>query len=603
VVRSTVLICCGALVAGVVACSGDSAGPNSAVVLAPCSATARSGGALNLPVGGVRAIGRPTDLACVRLAVSDTGADYLLVASNASESLDVVRHFMIEGRADVAGAMTAARVGAAPAIVAAPAGTPAPRHVLPPVDLGREVAIRAYERRHLRVPGAHVAALAERAGRASTAPLARAAVAASPVPTVGQTLPFRVPGSDSPCTSYDSVTAVVKFVGKRAILAQDLAAPAGGFADADFAAISDEFDRAIFPTDSSYFGTPSDIDANGHVVILFTPEINRLTRRGDAAFFAGFFFAGDLFPRTGPNGQGCPESNIAEIFYLLVPDPRGQFSDPHGVADVRQLTRGTVAHELQHMINAGGRLESNAPAFEQTWLDEGLAHFAEEAVGRAERGYGDLQELAFADVARVPADFDAFFGQNLLRFAKWLGRPDTSAGPSARTGDDISGRGAAWALVRYTSEKYSGGDVRAFTRRLVAGPDTGLTNLTRRAGVPYDSILPGYMLANFADGAGVPNLDARYTYSSWNMRDAIGGTLGAYPLRVNPLVVGAPPSSACVSSVGAAAYVCESRSGSAAYFRLATAVAGSGLAARLLDASDTTHTVFPEARLYVLRLR
>ncbi|MFL5575871.1 MAG: hypothetical protein ACJ79S_07895 [Gemmatimonadaceae bacterium] len=591
------------LVGGTLACGGgDGTGPSPSAGLPSCTATAQTGGTLDVPVGGVRVLGTPTDVACVRLALSDTGAEYLVVVSNASQTLDAVQHFALEVRAQGPTTAAALETMAARAAVA-------PR--APRASLGRELAIRDYERRHLRVPGAFAAARAEHAAavRAAAgasdrrAPATRAASVAAPVPAVGETMQFRVPGESDPCTSYDSVTAQVKFVGERAILVQDVASPARGFTDADFASISAEFDRLIFPTDSAYFGTPSDIDANGHVYVLFTPEINKLTKRGDASFFAGFFFAGDLFPRSGASGQSCAESNVAEVFYLLVPDPDGQFSDPRSAADVRQLTRGTVAHEFQHMINAGGRLRSDAAGFEQTWLDEGLAHFAEEAVGRAERGFGDLQELSFSDVAASRPEYDAFFAQNLLRFATWLERPDTSAGPSAHTGDDLSGRGQSWALVRYSSEKYSGGDARAFTRKLAAGPDTGLTNLTKRAGVPYDSILAGFMVANFADDRGVPDLDARYEYGTWDMRGAVRGAAGGDPPRVNPLATGAPPSTGCVSSAGASSYVCESRSGAAAYFRVSSDAALAGLAVRLVDASDTTRAVFPEARLFVMRSR
>jgi hypothetical protein len=410
------------------------------------------------------------------------------------------------------------------------------------------------------------------------------------IPTVGQSIPFRVPREgDKPCDNFDSISAVVKFVSQKAVIVQDVNAPANGFTDADFASIANEFDNLIYPVDTDYFGAPTDIDQNGRVYILFTPQINKLTPRDAKGIFAGFFFAGDYYPRTGTNS--CAESNGAEVFYLLVPDPTGQYSIASTRTQAWELARGTVAHELQHMINAGRRYQSRQQ-FEAIWLDEGLAHFAEEAVGRAARGFTDVQELAFTDVFANQDDYYSFFDQNLRRFRSWLANPDTSSAVSKHTDANLSGRGAAWALVRYASEKYSGGNVRNFTRQLVAGPDTGLANVTKRSGTPYDSVLAGFMVANFADDLPIAGLNARYTYSTWRMRNAVAGAIGgAYPLQVNAL----SPSGSSITA--------QSRSGAASYFRYTTAGPTEPLAARVLDPSETGFATFAGARLYVLRVR
>src|SRR5678815_5511223 len=67
------------------------------------------------------------------------------------------------------------------------------------------------------------------------------------------------------------------------------------------------------------------------------------------------------------------------MYYALVPDPNGLFSDSRSKADVLDFTNSTLAHEYQHLINAGRRLYVTiAPTFEDTWLNEGLSHIAEE---------------------------------------------------------------------------------------------------------------------------------------------------------------------------------------------------------------------------------
>ncbi|MFL5575204.1 MAG: hypothetical protein ACJ79S_04475 [Gemmatimonadaceae bacterium] len=571
----------GGTLLGAAACS-DSASP---APLSACAAGA-SGQQLQLPVGGVRIFDSPRAAGCVTVPAGGDSSDYLFVVSNASLTLDKVAEYTF--RAEPGATTPVATTGTlvtAPRLVApsVPAATDDRLAALEQRS-SMERALRQYERIHLD-PRALAPGAAPRSPGATRGALVQAAI-----PAIGETIPFRVPREgDKPCDNFDSISAVVKAVGQKAIVVQDVAAPANGFADADFAAIASEFDNLIYPVDTDYFGAPTDIDQNGRVFILFTPLINKLTPRTAKGLFAGFFFAGDFYPRTGT--PSCTESNLSEVFYLLVPDPTGQYSIPASRDRALELGRGTVAHEFQHMINAGQRFQKRQ-AFEEPWLDEGLAHFAEEAVGRASRQFGDLQELSFADIFAVQEDYYSFFDQNLLRFRSWLARPDTSSGPSERTADNLSGRGAAWAMVRYASERYSGGNVRDFTRRLAAGPETGLANLTKRAGVSYDDILSGFVLASFADDLAIAGLDSRYTYSSWRLRDAVSGAVGAtYPLQVNDL----PPGGASIQSV--------SRSGAATYFRYTSAGPTPSLAGRVLNRSEAGFATFPGARLYVLRVR
>ncbi|HJU90427.1 MAG TPA: hypothetical protein VJ672_13650, partial [Gemmatimonadaceae bacterium] len=352
---------------------------------------------------------------------------------------------------------------------------------------------------------------------------------------------IRVPddNGDDLCEDFITVNATVKAVTTRVVILQDNTAPAGGFTDTDFAEIAAEFDNLIYPTVTRYFGNPSDFDVNGRILILYTPEVNRLTPPNTTGFVGGFFWSGDLFPRTGPPQQSCTQSNEAEIFYLLVPDPTGSINNnQRSASSVRQGTRGTIAHEFQHMINAGRRLtEGVASAFEATWLDEALSHMAEDFVGRALFGFGEFQNLTFADVtSRGTPDFNAFFFQNLARLRFWQQRPDTAAATSTRAGEHLAYRGAAWALVRYSADQYHGGDLPNLMRRLAGGPEISVANLTSKTGVVFDSLMAGWMIANFADDLPVTGLNNKYTYRSWNFRSASAGINGGnYPLRVTEL--------------------------------------------------------------------
>ena len=176
-------------------------------------------------------------------------------------------------------------------------------------------------------------------------------------------------------------TARVAAVSSSAIVVADTANPTGGFTDAEYTSFATTFDTLINALDVSNFGQPTDIDKNGKIIILFTKDVNLLTPRGSAGVIGGFFFERDLFPLsdTGVFG-GCAGSNFAEMFYVLVPDPNHVYGDARSKQKVLDLTPGTLAHEYQHLINAGRRMYVNLPFndFEEVWLNEGLSHMAEE---------------------------------------------------------------------------------------------------------------------------------------------------------------------------------------------------------------------------------
>jgi hypothetical protein len=340
-----------------------------------------------------------------------------------------------------------------------------------------------------------------------------------------------------------------------------------------------------------YFGGESDRNADGRVTILYTPEVNRATASGASGFVAGFFWPGDLLKKTeyAQLGIQCPQTNEQEIFYLLVPDPAGTINgNQRSVTVVRQNTRGTIAHEFQHMINYGRRLLNPAvDSAETTWLNEGLSHFAEEIVGRAKHGFGDFQRLAFSDISTPADDYVAFFRQNLLRYQKWMLRPDTSSPTSSRA-DELAPRGAAWMLLRYASDFHSGGNLKTFLRQVVGGPDIGLRNLLQHAnGAQFDDLLSGWLISQFTDGLNIPGLPARYRMASWAVRDVMSGlNNNVFPLLVTPL-----PASVDTRSI----------SGSGNYFRL-TRVGASPETTFRMQANSGSMVGFAGARVYVVRI-
>jgi len=537
---------------------------------------------LTLSPGQVSVLSGPAAVSCITIGAAATASQFLFIAANANSTPDDKQTFLASlqdgGVASIAPSKSVI------------AGGPTPELLRMAADLEQrdelESHIRAAEGRIVRAMPAGRAASAARAAPGASASVVAAAVG------VGDTIAYRVPDilSSDLCNQFLPVRAVVKAVGRKVQIALDVNAPAGGFTTADFNAIAAEFDDVIFKTDTAWFGAPTDINKDGRITVLYTPEVNKFTTRGSKSFIGGFFWGGDLFTKADYQAANltCPQTNEQEIFYLLAADPDGVFSDKRSTALVRQATRGTIAHEFQHMINQGIRqFNPSADPFEADWLNEGLSHFAEEAVGRAARGFGDFQSLSFAEVRANADDYAAYFQQNLARFSSWLARPDTSSPTSSTADRDLAPRGAAWALLRYTADQFAPGNARLFFRRLVAGPRSSVTNLVEKAGVPFDQIVAGWLIANYADNFPITGLDARYSYTSWNMRDAVAGAAGgSYPLRVQ---TPGPP------------FITTAQSGSGVYF-LAQRQAGAPKATfRMLDPSGG-NVGFAGARVYVVRV-
>lgn len=565
----------------------------------------------SMQVGDVRVL-NPTDVPNGITLPANSGArDYVIIVGNTSIQHDVAANYTVKADRSPTtsfGLEVAADLSAQSGRQLA--GVPLARTAQQAIDN----KVRAYERSALSLRN-----------RARTTPAVgsfsirrSAQMIASPVPNVGDVFNVKIPDASTTdlCANYIQTQAVVASVSRRAILAVDTldlqgAPPTALFPQTTLDSITAEFDNTTYPTDSSYYNKPTDIDGNGHIVLLFSGQINKLTPpNSNGGFVGGFFFAGDIFPATdqggGPNSF-CPESNEGEIFYLLSPDPTGRFGNIRTTSSVRQGTRGTIAHEFQHMINAGNRYEATCPptcSFEATWLDEALAHFAEDAVGRVARGFGDLQTLSFNDLlpCNTPCsqanDFDAFFFENFARLTYWMQSPNKYAPFSKMADTSLAVRGAAWAIVRYAADNYSNGNPRSLTRTLVAGPDTGVRNFAAATKQPIDTLVKGWLVSMYADHLGIANLPAQYQYRTYNFRSimppvaraVLNQSTATYPLAVQSIGTGTDNFSG------------TNYSGTGTYYRLTVSSGAGAKTVKVVDASGNNAS-FPGEHIYVLRVQ
>lgn len=385
--------------------------------------------------------------------------------------------------------------------------------------------------------------------------------------SVGQILTLNANGL-SACSNPINVGARVVAISPSAIVVADTANPTGGFTDADYASFATTFDTLINPLDVGNYGQPSDIDHNSRILILFTKEVNKLTPAGSQGVIGGFFFERDLFPISAPQGspfESCPGSNQGEMFYVLVPDPNGvysKFNNPPTRTSVLQLTIPTLAHEYQHLINAGRRMYvNNANTFEDVWLNEGLSHIAEELLYYRRSGNQPRQNLG---VNNVIADQTTYFnnqGDNLGRFQVFLGMP-SQTGVYADN-DSLQTRGADWNLLRWLADHRPGTSNDADTwKQLDNSTVAGLANLRNVFGADIMTQIRDWATTVYSDD--VPGVtDARFQEPSWNHRSIFPRlcvdnkspctTLGKYPLQLTPISDGAPANVSVVA--GGEAYI------------------------------------------------
>lgn len=555
---------------------------------------------VDIPTGDVLVQGSRATKGCLKFATMSAASQYVVITANANPLPDRVASFAV--KSDEGESVPSNSLLTSPTRIMAqlsPAGADLPGAL----QASFEARLRRMERRELNFRGG------KEAYRSRVANAGVRMSVSSAIPAVGDKSTFKVPakfdGSGNSlggsCTNFTSVTATAKYISTRAIIYLDDAAPAGGFSDTDFQDIANEFDNLIYPTDVDYFGTPLDQDGNSRVIILYTPLVNKLTPANSNGFVGGFFFVGDLFPATGTNA--CAQSNLAEIFYLLAPDPNGTINNnTRSTATVRQGTRGTIAHEFQHMINGSERFRSNVTEeFESTWLDEGLAHFAEELNGRAKKGLTETGNYTFSQLLPTSADlndYNAFFFQNFARFRLYLANPGPNSPTSQYADTSLADRGAAWALVRYTADQYApNGDVKAFIKSLIPGPDTGVVNLRSHAGnVPFDNLITGWMVANYADDAGIPGLSSKYTYKTYDMRDNVRKIISNNPAsQIYPL------NPINITGSGFVTTNIIARSASGNYFTFSRAAGGSARTFRFLSNDLITAASFSGATFVILR--
>ena len=333
-------------------------------------------------------------------------------------------------------------------------------------------------------------------------------------PEVGERRQFKVLNVDR---DFDDVTAIIRHVSGRAVLYEDVTAPARGFSDGDFADLAAIFDDLIFPTVTGAYGEASDLDSDGRISILMTPTVNRLTEpESSQGVIGGFFFGLDLV-------RGNENSNEGEIFYTVVPDPEGDLGNALSTERVLEVVPSILAHELQHMVHFNQRvLLRGAESTGSLWVSEALAQMAETVVAE------ELEDRGMVELAA------SYHAGNLDRARRYLANPEQVSVVVAAGSGTLEERGAGWLLLRYLRAQAGTNDVLL---RLTQTTRPGIANVEHESEREWAQLLAEWAAAVYLDGGSLDidpdfsiGLDPRLTFPDLDLRSALTRSGDAYPL-------------------------------------------------------------------------
>lgn len=312
--------------------------------------------------------------------------------------------------------------------------------------------------------------------------------------SLGSSQSFKVLASLNSTSNYVTVNATAKCIGDNVIFYVDDEVPSSVLSDADIAQLCDDFDPVV-EEEENLFGSLPDVDSNGKIVALFTPQVNRLGSQG-GGIITGFFLANDLYP----SGSSNPASNYAEILYIMVPDPNGSWGTTVSRSfAMSNLLPSVLPHELQHVINYHQHVFVARGGAENSCLNEGLSHLAEDLMGQGQ--------------------------ENPSRYGIYLRSPQ-SYSVIACSSAGLGSRGGSYLFLRFLYEQ--SGNSATFLQRLIQTPYAGIENLERAfAGTAADFDQFGEFFLKFAVAMTGITSDPQFSFQARTQDSVTGQWQGA----------------------------------------------------------------------------
>ena len=402
------------------------------------------------------------------------------------------------------------------------------------------------------------------------------------------------------CSQVDSIGARTVAVGQHVVVLADTNLtkwPQAFRPDTAFyQQFANEYDVVTWPHLIANIGNPLAFDATlsgaNKVTVVITPTLNNLGGLSGGGTVVAFVSSCDFFPnKSAAIGNGF--SNQTEAFYSFVPSTNG-----YSVATWEAQLRATAAHETKHIVSLGQRINNNSPAFEEVWLEEGLAQtsseiwerFFNQAVWKGNANF--LQtvgcELNFSN---VPCNAGggkpyALVLSHLPFFFEYLQSESTSNSEGLGI-DTPSNYGAGWAFSRWIVDQYATNSEGAFVQSLIGEQTlTGLNNLAAHTGQTIPTLLVYFNLASaIFQGQTFTAADIRITNPSFNFAniDSIGQNgltcsgvkCGIFTSNGAPTPIFPVTPIAITASTGPFSKVVNTVPGtSASYFLLSSPIAG-----------------------------
>jgi len=341
------------------------------------------------------------------------------------------------------------------------------------------------------------------AGAPSRARISASVAAVAPVPGAKRT--FDVCATTS-CDSFVVSNATARVVGARVAIFVDDSTP-NAYTQADLTNVGQLFDSYLYPIDTTAFGRESDLDGNGVVIVLLTPQVNRLSPNCNTtrSVILGYFFGLDLLPSRA-------HSNDGEVFYGVVP---GSVTSGCAIpeSDAIESLPGVFIHEFQHMISFSQHVLVRSGSSEDTWLNEGLSHFAEELGGE------NVPDNFCPAFSNCESEFN---GGNIENAFGYLNDPESSflVEPGNSSGTLLE-RGANWLMVRWLADHFATTEPQAteLTRALVQTSRIGAANVEAVTGDDFGTLVGQWQLANYlTDLPGFTPSSDRLRYLTVNLR-------------------------------------------------------------------------------------
>ncbi len=297
-------------------------------------------------------------------------------------------------------------------------------------------------------------------------------------------------GNQDAASSYARVTATLRYSGTKCLVYSDNDTLAtGNFTQAHYDLFGQTYDNSIEATNVTYFGPYSDVDNNGKLIMLISPVVNRLQEPacGGAAcscgFIAGFFNPRDLYS-SPPVQSGT--TNHAEIIYLLAADPTGQWDCQFPVDATAAENLSTIPHEHQHLTSFSWRIFHENGKVQLTWLEEGMAHMAEDLNG----------------------DNSSNIGRGKLY------RQDPGAISLEDNTAPLEQRGGIYLMLRLLADRYT----TSILKKILQSDLTGRACIQDVTGLPFYDAMAEFLAAQYLSGKGI-STDERFNYTSIDIND------------------------------------------------------------------------------------